>query len=539
MAIVILNKEEIMKIVGNSESEIENTLNMLGASVENITEKEIEVEIAPNRPDMLSQQGIKRALLSFIGKEKGLRNYKVNKPDSNYVVEVASSVKKVRPYTTCAIIKNIKFDNDKIKEIIEIQEKIHSTLGRNRKRIAIGIYPLEKIKLPIRYEARKPEEIRFVPLDSNEEMNGIEILQKHPTGKQYCHLLHNMEKFPVFVDSVGEILSMPPIINSEKTGKITEKTKDVFIECSGFDLDILKKTLNILVTTLSDMGGDIYQMVIKYKNPIVTPDLKLEKIKINIANVNRILGVKLNEKKIKLLLEKMGYCYKKNSVLIPPWRVDIMHEVDIIEDIAIAYGYDKFEPEIPMIATIGEENKKEIIKRKISELLIGLNMLETSNYHLVTLEDIKKFHNGKDIIKIEKSKTEYKILRPNLIISLLIVLSRNIDSKYPQKIFEFGRVFKINKDSETGIEEIDKLAIAIAPGNFTEIKQILNYILDNFSISCNIKECENPNFIGGRVGNIVIDGKNVGIIGEIHPKILEAYNVKSVSYTHLTLPTKA
>jgi len=526
MAVVSLNKAQVKKIIGNlDDSRINDFLSLFGLGVEKITKDMIDVEVTPNRPDMLSQSGIFRALEAYTGKKLGLREYKINKPEKNFKVKVDSSVKDIRPFTACAIIKNLKFDDNKIKEVIDIQEKIHSTLGRNRKKIAIGIYPLEKINLPIRFEARTPDKIKFQPLESSEEMTGMQILQRHPTGRDYAHLLSGLDKFPVFVDAKNDILSMPPIINSHKTGKITHETKDIFIECSGFDFDILKKALNILVTMFADIGGRIYQMELDYKKKEITPDLKPEKMKINIEHVNKLLGLNLKEPEMKKLLEKTGYNYKNKQVEIPAYRADIMHEVDLIEDIAIAYGYEKFEPEIPEISTIGEESEKEILKRKIAEILTGLELLETSSLHLVTKEDIKK-HNIKEIIEVEESKSDYKILRPCLLINSLKIFSENVDAEYPQKIFELGRVFLKDEKQETGIKESENLVCSISPGNFTEIKQILGYLARMMDKKFEIKETQNERFIDGRVGKILLEGKEIGLLGEISPGTLKSWHLK-------------
>ncbi len=528
MAIVKFPRKQFEKVAGKIDEKMQERIALFGTPLESLNQEEIEIEIFPNRPDLLSLQGYLRSFLAFLGKKTGLKEYKVNKPEKNYEVKIDKSVKDVRPFTACAIINEINFNDENIKEVIDIQEKIHSTFGRNRKKIAIGIYPLEKISLPIRYEARKPSDIKFIPLESNREMTGNQILKQHPTGRNYGYLLKGKPKYPVFADSAGEILSMPPIINSEKTGKITEKTKDVFIECSGFNLEVLKKTLNILVTTFADMGGKIYQMNLKYKNKKeITPNLEPEKMKINLENINKLLGLDLNGKQVKKLLEKMGYNYSlgDNEVQIPAWRTDILHEVDIAEDIAIAYGYDKLIPEIPQIATIGEEDKKEKIKRKISEILTGLKFLEISTYHLLTKQDMKKT-NIKPGIQVEDSKTDYKILRPSLFPSISKILSENIDAEYPQKVFEIGEIFEPNEKEETGIKEKTKLGIAITPGNFTELRQILEYLARMLSIKLEIKEEQKKGFIEGRTGKISYKGEEIGIIGEIHPSLLKNWHLK-------------
>jgi len=522
MAIVNLNKAELKKVIGDlSDEELDYKLNMFSIGVENITEEEVSVEIAPNRPDMLSAQGIHRALKNYFGEK--IKQYIVNKPLKNYDVKIDSSLKSIRPYTVCAIIKNLQFNDEKIKEIIDIQEKLHSTFGRDRKKIAIGIYPLEKIELPITFRAENPEAIKFVPLEMDKELNGRQILSKHPTGRDYAHLLEGFEKYPVFRDNKGNVLSMPPIINSQMTGKITEETKEIFIECSGSDILALKKTLNILVTSLADMGGEIYGIRLDYEGKkIITPDLKPEKIKIGIPDCEKLLGIKIKETEIKRLLEKMGMSYNKGIVEYPAYRADIMHPVDIYEDVAIAYGYDHLNPELPDVFTIGKEEELEVKKRKIAEILTGLGLLEISTYHLVRKEDLKK-NSIKGGIEVLESKTDYNILRPDLLVSALRTLSENTDARYPQKIFELGRIFESGKK----IEEKEKLCITITGDtDFTEIKQILDYLTRMLNKEYKIEETEHPCFIPGRVGKIIIEGKKIGILGEISPSVIDDWGLK-------------
>jgi len=338
-------------------------------------------------------------------------------------------------------------------------------------------------------------------------------------------LLAGKSKFPIFIDANNNILSMPPIINSHLTGKITTGTTDVFVECSGFDFSTLQKCLNIIVAILSDMGGKIYQMELKENGKKkITPDFTPEKMKLNIQNANSLLGLSLNEKQIKEFVEKMGHNYNKGIVEIPSWRTDMLHEVDIIEDIAIAYGYENFIPEIPEVATVGEENKKEIVKRKIAEILTGLNILETSNYHLTSKQDqFKKMSMPEEsFVEIEASKTDYTIMRKDLTHYLMKILSENVDSEYPQKIFEVGKVFNNYKETEN-------LALAVAPANFTEVRQILEYLSRMLNVEIKIAEPESkiPNyFIEGRTAEIKLDNKIIGFLGEIHPKILKNWKIK-------------
>jgi len=588
MAIVTFNKKQFEKDIGKLTENLKDKIAMFGTPIEKIENQEIQIEIFPDRPDLLSYQGYKRSFLAFLGKKTGLKKYKIKKPEKNYKVNIDSSVKDVRPYTACAIVKGIKLSDDKIKEIIEIQEKLHTTVGRKRKKLAIGIYPLEEIKLPITYKALEPDKIKFTPLESSRKMSGLEILQRHPVGKDYAHLLAGKTKFPIFIDANKNILSMPPIINSQLTGKITKKTKDVFVECSGYDFDLLKKCLNIIVTSLSDIGGTIYQMKLKYKKRELTPDLSTEKMKISLENTNKTLGLNLNEKQLKSLLEKMGYDYEKGFVQIPNWRLDILHEVDLIEDVAIAYGYDKFKPEIPSISTIGHEDPKETIKRKIAETLASIKFLEVSNYHLTNPNNqFKKMgipeKQKKEFIKVEDSKTDYTILRKDLSHYMMKVFSENVDAEYPQKIFEIGKVFRettqedrklIDKKSLRAgqdtvskfggnLQETEHLATAISPADFTQIKQVLKYLSRMLNIEIKSQETEDfpLHFIDGRVAEIILTNEDsdkldstkkreggtfkskklgiaesekkgsnsqikIGYIGEIHPRILKNWKLK-------------
>jgi phenylalanyl-tRNA synthetase beta chain len=531
MASVKFDKKMFEKEIGKLDEKMQNRIAMFGTTVEGVGDNELEIDVSPNRPDLLSYRGFKRSFLAFLGKNIGLKNYKLNPPEKDFRVIVDSSVSLVRPFTACAIVKGMKFNDEKIKEIVDIQEKLHVTVGRKRKKLAIGIYPMEKIKLPITFKAMEPDKIKFKPLESIKEMTGLQILSRHPTGRDYAHLLAGKSKFPIFVDADNEVLSMPPIINSEMTGRVTEKTSEVFIECSGYDFEILNKCLNILVTAMADMGGKIYQMNVEYKKVEVTPNLDVEEVRLSVENVNKVLGLDLNEKEVKTLIEKMGHSYNKGIVGVSAWRTDVLHEIDLIEDVAIAYGYENFVPEIPEIATTGEENRRETIKRKMSEVLSGLNMLEVSNYHLTTLtEQFSKMgvadKNQKGKIEIIDSKTEYSIMRNNLSHYLMKNLSENVDVEYPQKIYEIGRIFNLRENGL--LSESDSLSIACTPSNFTELKQYLEYFGRMIGVRFEVSEAKEVpgHFIDGRCAEVILEDKVVGYFGEIHPKILRNFKIK-------------
>ncbi len=536
MPVIEFEKKELVKYIGKKIDEdiLKKKISFLGTDLEKFDD-EVRVEIFPNRPDMLSVQGFSRALRTFLEIDKGIKNYDIK--DSGSKVIIKDSVKEVRPFTACAVVKDLKFDDEKIKEIMQMQEKLHVTYGRNRKKLAVGIYPMEKIKFPITYEARTPDKIRFIPLESTKEMNGTEILQKHPKGKDYAYLLEGKKKYPVFVDSDNKILSMPPIINSHTVGKIDNNTKDVFIECSGFNLNYLKKALNMIVCNLADMGGKIYSLNLLYGNKkVVTPDLKPEKMLLDINYVNKVLGLSLDKITVKKLLGKMGYGFEGNNVLIAPYRSDILHPVDIVEDIAIAYGYNNFKPEIPNIDTSGEENKLEEFKEKIREFMVGNKLIEVKNFNLVSEKQNEKTLCSINNAAVENPLSEeYNYLRAWIIPSLLGTLSENTHNDYPQNIFEIGKIFK-KKDNK--ITENDRVALALCNknSNFTAVKQIFQSLMLDLNLDFKVMETEHPSFIEGRVARVSVNGKDIAYMGEINPEVLQNYKIEMpVSVLELNL----
>lgn len=497
--------------------------NLFGTPLESLSDDEVELEISANRADLFSTYGFLRAFQAYQGKNTGLRTYKVNRESKPaYKVIVDKSVKSVRPHTVCAIVTNLKLTEINLKEIINLQEKLHLTIGRQRKKCAIGVYPLDKITFPVKYEARKPADIIFIPLGESRPLSAQQILQKHPTGKTYAHLLEKEEKYPIFVDAKKQILSMPPIINSQETGQATVKTNALFVECSGYDIPTLNAVLSVIVATLAEMGGSIEAVEIQDDRKHITPELKPQKIKISRESIEKTLGLTLSEKEIEKLVARMGHTYTKGTVQYSAARTDILHEIDIIEDIAIAYGYDNLIPLVPQVPGEGEESRAAKIDAKIIEMLTGLGFIETSSLHFVTAEEVTH-EEQKHLLEVESPRTEYAYLRPNLIIPTLRTLSHNLHAEYPQKICETGTVFVKHNDE---IKETPRLIIAHSPANFTTVKQALDYIFRMLNIQYTVEETKVQGCIDGRTASIHIDNKRIGFLGEIHPKTLRDWHLK-------------
>ena len=528
MPTVTLNKTVLDSLIGKKLplEQLKDRISMLGTDLEKIEKNEVHVEIFPNRPDLLSEQGFARALSSFIGVKTGLRRYTVKKSGLKVIVD--SSVT-MRPYTACAIVKNIHFTEERIREVMQIQEKLATTHGRNRKKSAYGIYPLDTIHFPINYIAKDPEKVIFQPLGFNQKICAKDVPELHPKGKAYAHLTEGWKKYPFFIDATENVMCMLPFTNSQDTGKVDTTTKNIFIECTGTDLKNVTVALNMFAAMFADMGGEVYSLDIVYPHKtITTPDLTPAKMKLDIKYVNNMLGLSLSEKEIKTLVERMGYGYEKRTVFIPSYRADILHPVDLIEDIAIAYGYENFNALIPNVATIGKEDATEQFLTLLRELLIGFGLLEVKNYHLLTKEDLQdKMNHHAAILSLKNAVGEHNHLRHSLLPSLLKTLNENQHNEYPQNIFEVGRTFIPDKTTETGIQEQEHVAVAFCheEADFTQIRQILDALAHHLGMELTFKETTHSSFIAGRVAEITFRNQPIGLIGEIHPQVLSNWNI--------------
>ena len=536
MPIITVEKEYFCKLIGKDMSiqEIEERIPMLGVGWEGKDGDKFYVEVFPNRPDMLSVEGLARSFSSFIGVKTGLRKY-VAKP-SEYLVKVDSKVSKIRPYFVSCVICDIDFTDEFIRSVMQLQEKLHITHCRKRRKVAIGLHDLDKITFPVVYTTKTPD-FKFVPLEQVREMSLEEILKELPKGREYGWILEGAKEYPLLHDARGVVLSMPPIINSEDT-KIEESTRNVFVDITATDRKAANEVLNIIATTFAERGAVLYKVKIKYPEGIVhTPVLETRSMSLNPGYVNGLLGLNLKNHEIIELLKRMGFdgleiSKDKLEVIVPCYRSDIMHPIDLVEDVAIAYGYEKFEPEIPNIATMGEEEPLEIFSERLRNLLVGYGLQEVMTFILTNKENLFTKMNMKErpVAEIANSKTtEYSVVRNWLLPSLMEVLSRNKHHEYPQNLFEVGDVVILDPSDETGARTRRRLAIVLcySKANFSEMKSMVESILKNLGIEgYEIEAFECPCYIPGRAAKFTIDGKTLANFGEVHPSVLEKWGLE-------------
>lgn len=487
-----------------------------------------------NRPDLWSAEGIAREIKARLTK-CGAWKCKVKK--SKVKLFVDKKVAKVRPKIVCAIAKNLKVDSSMLEQLIQLQEKIATCFGRGRREVAIGVYDLDKISPPIKYTTVKPDGIKFTPLDFNKPLTPKEILEKHPKGIEYGHLLEGQKEYPILIDAKGNVLSMPPIINSEYVGKIIEKTKNVFIECTGFELRFLLPALNCMIAALADRGAKIESVEIANgKKKMITPDLKLKKAMLHIERVNKISGLNLTEKEILYLLKASGYDIKRKGrkieVYYPAFRQDIMHEVDIVEDIIISYGYNKMKPKLSKIITRGKMNELEEFSYKVAEVMVGLGMQEVMSYILTNKHNLFKKMNIEEerVAEIENPiSANWNVFRSWLLPSLMDFLSNNQHREFPQKIFEIGNCVLLDEKEETKTRNVRKLAAVVTDYSvgYEFISSILDALMRSLGINYTLKRTSHPSFINGRCASVLVKEMNIGIIGEIHPVVLEKWKIET------------
>jgi phenylalanyl-tRNA synthetase beta chain len=539
MATVTFSFKDLIGLIGKDVSldKIREDLFELGSETEAIEGDEVTFEVTSDRADLLCEEGIAQMLRAYYGIETGLKVPKVQKSD--YKLVVSREVETVRPYATGAIVKNVHFTDESIKSLMHLQEKLHGTFGRRRKKGAIGVHDLKAIKgKTIHYRAVPADSVKFVPLQSNEEMTLADVLERHPKGMDYRYVLEDKKLMPIIVDDEA-IFSFPPIINSKRT-EVSIDTHGLLIELTGEDLRTIDYMLNIVLYALDMRGVEIYRLDVVYPDRTLSrPDFNIRSKQVDVSYVNNILGLELTALQIKALLERMGFNVGEVSsdyvtVEIPPYRADILHIRDIVDDVGRAYGYNNIAPAYPNTPSAGSLTADNRLASAARDILIGLGCQDTLNFVLTGKDEACAKMNvpvTSDIIEVANPYAEqYNIVRPTALPSLLIVLSNNLHREYPQNIFEIGKVARIDKRENTGVKEEDHIACALcyAKAGYNEAKSKLQSVCLNFSKLDKLRTVatDHPSYIPGRCAEIYVDDKKVGIIGELHPVVLKNWGIE-------------
>ena len=529
MPVIALYYSRLQKLVGKvSKKQISESLPFLGLDVESEDEKTVRVEYSPNRPDYSTDFGIALGLQGLLGIKTGAIKLKIKK-SNQYKINATPSVSKIRPYVTGIVAKNGKINDDVLEQLIQMQEDLHMGIGRKRKKSSIGIHDLNKISFPLLYTTTTRNH-KFIPLNSEKELSISEIIRDTQTGKDYGNLIGQSNQVPIIVDSNKKTVSFPPIINSAIT-TVTTKTKNLFVEVTGINKDDAEDMLSVVATILQSAGFTLEHIQISgAKNS--SPKLQEKKMIVSSSLINQTLGLNLNTSKIISSLKKSrldAVSRGKNIVCtIPAYRFDIFGPMDLVEEVALGYGIQNFEPTISPSQTIGQTNPVSLQLKSLDQTMIGLGFLEALNSSLSSKRVLYDMTNrdSKKIISVLDSKSqEHTILRDSIFPGLIENLSRNIHESYPQKIFETGSIFNLDNP----ISEKTNLAVVSAhkDANFTEIKSVLQTALKiGFGIQIETKTAINPSFKNGHCANVIFNKNIIGIIGEIDSQIIDNYKIR-------------
>ena len=521
--------------------EIIEKLPYLGLDIEGFdkTNDIIRIEFNPNRPDFSSENGIVRALKGILNLELGCPKTQDLRPSSS-LIRVDEQLKDVRPIIYGLIAKrDFPISNEELTQLISVQEDLHNGLGRKRKKSSIGLHNYDALTFPLLYKGVF-RQIKFVPLDGRQEYSLDNILTDFDVGKKYGPILEKFELVPILLDSKDNVISFPPIINGNTT-KVDLLTSNLFLEVTSVNSKSAKDILSILSFELSDMGFDLYSIMVDspFSREIVTPVLQPYRIQLDFDYVNKILGLELTHDEILICL-KRSRCEGidkgsgKLECIIPSYRIDLFDKVDVCEEVAIGYGIFNLGPLYPGTYFPGRRNNQSIIFDKVREILIGLGFMEIINPNIISknlvrdvfLEDV---YSTKQLVSLGDSKNiEFELLRNSLIPSLINTFSNNIHEKYPQKLFEIGKTFStINNE----IRENWSLCVSIAHNttDYTEIKSNLESFMKYcFNAFVTTPRYDSNYFLTGHSARIFLKNEVIGEIGEIHPQVLENLNLRTL-----------
>ena len=509
------------------------------ADVESLEGDAVSIEVKDsNRPDIWAVEGIARALRGYLGVGRG-REIKVA-GRSNLKVVIDKRVKPIRPFISTAIVKGLQPTDEALKSWINLQEKLDQTYGRKRKRASIGFYQADLIQSRLSYTVANPDIITFAPLGSEKKQSLREIVETHPKGSEYGEIISRFEAWPVLVDGTDNVLSLPPVINSNDLGRITTETRNVLVEVTGTNAETVHNTLKIVVSSLAERGGRIYSCLETYPygspRKLVSPDLSPTAASLPLSKINKLLGTSIRLKEASRFAERAGYRVRRATgdtirLEIPCYRTDIMHSVDMMEDIAIAMDINNLKPEWPRIWTVGNLARETDETESVAEILIGLGFQEVLTYALtspVVVSDNMQSGEGKLVELLNPRMSTHTVLRNWLLPSLLEMLSRNTHVDYPQRIFEIGPCISRGENQVQPIQETRKLAAVTIHANagFTEIRSSLDALAENEGRSFQIRDKEHPSFLPGRCGAIISnDGGEVGTIGEVNPRVIKSWGL--------------
>ena len=508
-------------------------------------ERVIKIELNDtNRPDLWSTNGVARQIKLHEGGKtvdymKLMSNFGNNEYEGR-IITVDPALKDIRPYMVAFIITGKPIDDAMLKDIIQTQEKLCWNFGRKRKSISMGVYRSEMIKFPAHQKAVDPDKTSFIPLQMETELTCRQILTEHPKGKDFGWIIQDLPKFPLLTDDNGEVLSMAPVINSNKLGAVQVGDKDLMVELTGDNMENLMLSANIVACDFADQGYTIKPILVKHEyetglgKDILAPFYFQPKTKTTLKAINKLLGSDFDMKTVEDALIRMGNTIEikgEEITLSPaPYRNDFLHEVDIIEDVMIGCNVAAFEPRTPQDFTVGRLLPITEFSRKAKTLMVGLGYQEMIFNYVGSKKDYvdNMLIDGSKVIEIANPMSEnYQFIRPEILSSLLRAESGSANAMYPHKVFEIGKVAYLKDDELTGTITRQHIGFLTAAGstNFNTLASEVSSLLYFLDHEYKVVETTDPRFIVGRQAGVVVNGEVVGVFGEVNPQVLENWGI--------------
>jgi len=558
-------RETLYEYMGSriADDEIEELLSVAKAELDGIDESAdvLKIELNDtNRPDLWSTAGLARQLKSYRGAAASSAELAANGADQGATatryeffstpakpktcdrwINVDENIRPHRPYVAAFGVSGRQIDSVSLKDLIQSQEKLCWNFGQKRKSIAMGIYRDDLISYPVKYRGVDPESTSFVPLQMNRNMSLREILSEHPKGREFGSIIGSFPIFPLLEDDHGDVLSMPPIINSERIGTVEVGDERLFVEMTGTDLRSLLLAVSIVACDLADTGHKItpietrYPFDTEFGRSVVSPLYFQDPVDVKAADIERMLGVSLSIAEVSTALARMGLdsteAHGIHTVKVPAYRNDFLHSVDIIEDIMIGRGMQDFNPIMPSEFTAGRLTPEEAFGRSVKDIMVGLRFQEMIYNYLGSGRDFvtRMCISSDDLVQIANPMSEnYEFLRNSILPALLGSEAVSAHAVYPHAMFEVGKISRKDADDNHGSVTRNYLGFLVADrsAGFNDVSahvQVLFYYL-NFEYS--VSEADDPRFIPGRCARIICDGIVVGLYGEIHPQVLENWGIQ-------------
>ncbi|WEL18952.1 Phenylalanyl-tRNA synthetase beta subunit [Halorhabdus sp. SVX81] len=562
MPTVDIDTDELRELTGHgekSDDDLRDDLFELGLEYEGETEDgELRFEFEPDRLDRLSVEGVARSLRYQYGDSRGVYVPKTN--DADWTIHV-EDVPEERPYVTGAVVRGLDLDEASLDSLIQLQEKLHATMGRKRAKGAIGVHDLTMLKggeaaddgegKSVRYTGIDRDGDTFVPLEGDAEMTPGEVLSEHHIGEEYADLVAEYDTVPAIYDSIG-LFSFPPVVNGRRT-EVSTDSRDLFIEMTGTDQWTIDHMLSIVCYALDARGGTIEEVRVEYEDSpeeyresLLRPDFSTKTKTVAHDRIERTLGIELQGEDMIDLLERSGLDGESTEtdgspaydVTIPPYRVDVLHPVDVIDDIGRAYGFNNLDPRYPAVGTIGGRHERARLEEAVRTALVGLGFQDLLNFHLTSAEElhdrmgiapgVDALGDG-DPVEIRNPYSEdYTVVRTWLLPSIMQVLENNTHRRYPQDLAEVGFVAQRDDGANTGVAEARHVAGALARHDvsYEDAKARLQALVADFDAELETPPTAHPSFIDGRTAAVEIDGDAVGVIGEVHPAVLVEHDLE-------------